>query len=339
MKCRLQTKNQSSFDRENITSRSYIFYKENKTRRENLLFLHYIKKYQIQYFKGFIFEEKFKAVDILKYNYKDLKFEDCVFNDEVNFSDFIFNTKVSFSNCKFLGGINFVNCQINNRFLIKDCYFNNDFINNKIFKSAKINCQNFILENNDNLPRLDGIIFSRESKFSFRNCDYNSHFSEVGRINYSIAKIQADRIRDLSNMGYYNYNERKYRNKTLSKKDFANYPEYILSKLLNYISREFMGYGEHLTKLLLYIIGIISFFAFLYMLIGVYRSPSELVRLDLRNLKNFTIISFLEFYLQFWYFSFVTFTTVGFGDIIVSGILGKVLVCIEVFLGISMEAT
>ena len=36
-----------------------------------------------------------------------------------------------------------------------------------------------------------------------------------------------------------------------------------------------MGYGEHLSKFFLYIISIISIFAFIYMLIGVTTTSGE----------------------------------------------------------------
>lgn len=339
MRCNWQADNGHSCDRKATISEFCIFHKENKTKRENILFFHYIKKGKIDNFEGFIFEEEFKAKDILNYNHKKLKFDSCVFYKKVDFSSFIFNTKVDFINCKFLDDVSFTDCKVNDTFTLKDSHFNKNIINKKIFKNAKINSQDFIIYNNKNLPRLDGILFSRESKFVFRNCHYDSYCSDIGKVNYSIAKIQADRIRDCSNIGYYNYNERKYINRTLSRDDFNNYPEYILSKALNYISREFMGYGEHIIKFFIYIISIISLFAFLYMILGVSKSPEGILKLSLEDLNKFTFLEFIKFYLQFWYFSFVTFTTVGFGDIVVNGVLGKVLVCIEVFLGVTMEGT
>ena len=43
--------------------------------------------------------------------------------------------------------------------------------------------------------------------------------------------------------------------------------------------------------------------------------------------------------MEAWYFSMITFSTVGYGDIIVFGILGKIIACIEIFLGITIHAT
>ena len=79
----------------------------------------------------------------------------------------------------------------------------------------------------------------------------------IGKINYTIAEIQAEKIHDDKNIGYYIYYERKYN--TINRDDFKSYGEYLISKVLNYVARELMGYGEHLSKFFFYIICIINF--------------------------------------------------------------------------------
>ena len=47
----------------------------------------------------------------------------------------------------------------------------------------------------------------------------------------------------------------------------------------------------------------------------------------------------LDIYLDLWYFSTVTFTTLGFGDLTVTTFFGKLLVCIEAFSGVTIGST
>ena len=84
-----------------------IFNKNNKTKREKILFKHYIKKEKITDFFGFYFEDDFDIKEILNYKYNYLKFEDCIFYKKADFSNFIFNGKIEFLNCKFLDEILF----------------------------------------------------------------------------------------------------------------------------------------------------------------------------------------------------------------------------------------
>ncbi len=332
-----QSKKSKNCNRNLESDYECIFHKNNKTQRENILFKHYIKKEKITHFLGFSFEDDFVIKEILNYEYTYLKFEDCIFYKKADFSNFIFNSKIEFLNCKFLGDILFLNSTVNANLVMNRNYFEEKIINNKIFKGTNVNCQSFKLTGNTNLPRLDGITFSKETKFILRDCHYISNYNYIGKVNYTIAEIQAEKIHDDKNIGYYTYYERKYN--TINRKDFANYGEYLISKILNYIARELMGYGEHLSKFFLYIISIISIFAFLYMLIGVTTISGEILKLDIRELNTVSLSQFLKMYIEFWYFSVITFSTVGFGDMTINGIIGKILVCFEVLIGITIQST
>ena len=100
-----------------------------------------------------------------------------------------------------------------------------------------------------------------------------------------------------------------------------------------------MGYGEHLSKFFFYIICIISGFALIYMFIGITTLSGEMIKLDLKNMNSYSISQIIKMYIEFWYFSVITFSTVGFGDMIINGIIGKILVCFEVFIGITIQST
>ncbi|MDO5010168.1 MAG: potassium channel family protein [Intestinibacter bartlettii] len=335
MNCKWKSKNNKFCNRNVKSGYTCIFHKNNKTKRENILFKHYIKKEKITYFLGFCFEEDFNIKEILNYKYNYLIFEECIFYKKADFSNFIFKGKIKFLNCKFLDEVWFFDSNIDANFIMEGNYFEEKIINNKIFRNTNINCQSFKLTGNTNLPRLDGIAFSKETKFILRDCHYTKNYNYIGKVNYTIAEIQAEKIHDDKNIGYYTYYERKYN--TINRNDFGNYGEYLISKVLNYIARELMGYGEHLSKFFIYIISIISIFAFLYMLIGVTTASGEIIKFDFKNTNS--IFGFLKMYIEFWYFSVITFSTVGFGDMTINGIIGKILVCLEVFIGITIQST
>ncbi|MEN2257899.1 potassium channel family protein [Paraclostridium benzoelyticum] len=62
---------------------------------------------------------------------------------------------------------------------------------------------------------------------------------------------------------------------------------------------------------------------------------NEIIKID--KFKN--IHDFIKTYIDLWYFSMITFSTVGYGDMTVINIAGKVLVSIEVFIGVTMGAS
>ena len=65
---------------------------------------------------------------------------------------------------------------------------------------------------------------------------------------------------------------------------------------------------------------------------------NEEISLNLNNLENYSLYEIIKIYIDLWYFSMVTFSTVGYGDIIVTSLLGKILVSVEVFLGVTIGA-
>ncbi|MGN1032983.1 MAG: potassium channel family protein [Intestinibacter sp.] len=339
MNCNWKSKGDKICNRSVKSGEFCIFHKKGKSKRENILFKHYLKKERVQEFVGFLFEEDFVIKDLIDYEYDYLKFEECIFYNKADFSNFVFSEKVKILNCRFMGDVLFSDSVFDADLVIKGNYFDEKTIDQKIFKHTNINGQSFELIGNINFPRLDGVVFSKESKFILRDCQYDISHSYIGKVNYTIAQIQAERIHDAKNIGYYTYYERKYSNNAINRKDFRNYSEYLLSKILNYIAREFMGYGEHLSKLFFYIISIISIFAALYMVIGVTNSSGDILRLEFKNIKMYSFFDLIKLYTEFWYFSLITFSTVGFGDMAINGIIGKVLVCIEVFIGITMQST
>lgn len=59
---------------------------------------------------------------------------------------------------------------------------------------------------------------------------------------------------------------------------------------------------------------------------------NELIGISIKTLSQHSLVEILNTYIDLWYFSMVTFTTVGYGDMIVTTTIGKILVGLEVFL-------
>lgn len=315
-----------------------LFHKSNKSPREIALFEAYIRKGEISDFTGFYFDDKFDINKIVNYKYEKLKFCEVVFESDVNFSNFIFEKSVDFTNTEFKGEVNFRSSTFFNNCVFSKTIFNPKYINESIFEKSNFNGQKLIVEKCAYFPRLDGIIFSPYTKFILKDTNYNDNNAICGRNNYKIARIQAKQTEDNENIGYYYYNERNYTSKFLKTNKYNGYKDYLVNDFFDFLSKNFIGYGEKPFKLLLTSIFIISLFALIYMFTGIKTMDYGLIKIDLFN-NLYTFHEFITLYMEAWYFSMITFSTVGYGDIIVFGILGKIIACIEIFLGITIHAT
>ena len=315
-----------------------LFHKQNKSKREIALFDAYIKKGQISNFTGFYFEDKFEIKKLINYKYEKLKFCEAVFKEEADFSDFKFENTVDFTNTEFKSYVNFKNADFLHNCVFKKTIFNEKYINEEIFQKSNFDGQKLIVEECVNFPRLDGVIFSPYTKFILKDTKYSMKDSICGRTNYRIARIQAKNTEDNENIGYYYYNERNYASDFLKCRKYNGYKDYLTNDFFDFLARYLIGYGERPIRLLLISFSLISVFAFIYILIGIKSMDYGLIKLNLSN-SDYSIYELITFYLESWYFSMITFSTVGYGDIIVYSLIGKIVVCIEVFLGITIHAT
>lgn len=254
---------------------------------------------------------------------KDVIFDNCRFEKNIIFRNVIFKSNVSFKNCVFYG----------------DCIFENvDFAENltseKIFIHSKIKGQKAYFENIKNMPRLDGIIFSNCSKVLLKNIEYSKNDYENAKINYRIAKNQCSATGDYEKLGHYYYMERYYGGRCIKRSTFRSNMQYINAKFMDFLSRIIIGYGEKPLNIFIISFFIISLFAILYMITGV-KYNDKIIKIG--EVKN--IYELIKNYTDLWYFSMITFSTVGYGDMIVINIAGKALVSIEVFLGVTMGAS
>lgn len=341
MNCQWKSRENNSIkcERQADDSGYCIFHKKGKNNEENKIVKDIIIKDKISDFKGFIIEEEFIAVDILTYEYGYLDFSEVEFLKNVIFDKCDFKTRVCFNNTFFYQKVTFKDCTFHESCNFYSTRFNKEYVGKKVFIKAKFLGQNFIANKTKNLPRLDGLIFSPYSKVIMRDLDYKKIGYLSGKVNYRIARLQAKKIGDYESIGYYYYKERSYGTKIMKKSDYPTYSEYLSAKFFDVLSKYTIGYGERPWNILFITILIISIFAFLYMFTGVKAIDSIIVKLSLKDIASYSLKEVISLYMDFWYFSMVTFATVGYGDMVATTTIGKILVVIEVFFGVTVAAT
>ena len=341
MKCKYKNNKYENIfcNRESYENEYCIFHKHNKNNDENKEFIKRIKEEKVNDFTGFVFEGDFNANEIIDYKVKDLKFIDTIFKKEAIFKGYEFRGSVYFKYVKFYDYVSFEYAIFNNNVTFYKTIFNNLYINEKIFEKSKFRGQNLIINKVRNLPRMDGIRFNSCSKFILHNIDYKKENYLIGKINYKIARNQANNIGDHERIGHYYYKERAYRSKTMNVSDYPSYRDYLSEKFFDRLSKYTIGYGERPWNIFIITLLIISIFAFMYMFLDIRNIYNEEVGLNFNNLGSYSIYEIIKTYIDLWYFSMVTFSTVGYGDIVVTSLSGKILVSIEVFLGVTIGAT
>ena len=311
-----------------------IFHKKNKTREENSLFTYLIMKEKISDFRGFIFEDNFYIKEVIKYDYLKLNFNEAVFKKKALLNEFIFNKNVTFNYTEFKEYVTFEKSVFEENLEFHKSKFNKRYIANKIFEKVNFNGQAFIVDSVKNLPSLEGILFSPCTKLILKHIKYSKKDALYGKINYRITRTQANVLGDSERLGYYYYNERSYASKIMKSSDYPRFSTYLSDKFFDILSKYTIGYGEKPWRLVSSAGILISLFAFLYMFCGVKNSSGIFLGIDIN--KQYTFKEILDTYLDLWYFSTVTFTTLGYGDLTVSTFFGKVLVCIEAFSGVTI---
>jgi hypothetical protein len=334
-----------------------LFHKTNKTENENKIMVREIKNFlesdmnitrlendkYVFDFRGFIFEEDFIM---------DLDSSDEINNEDIiyDFSEAVFNEKTYFDNYKFFGDVYFDNTVFNDIVSFKGVLFDgncvyyktqfNDInLNYMPFQKTSFRGQNLVIKNIENMPKLDGIEFSQVTKFIIQYVKYDKEQYLNGRNAYRIARIQANTLGDHDRMGIYYYKERYYGGKIIKANDFEDRGEYIRVKIFDLTSRYVIGYGEKPLNVFIISFFIVSIFALLYMFVGVESTLNEAVNLDINKLFTYNMNEIISSYIKLWYFSVVTFATVGYGDIVPISISGRVLVILEIFLGVTMVAS
>ena len=261
----------------------------------------------------------------------NIDFSNSVFEDDIVFDNYKFYGDIIFDNTKFKKSVSFNNCIFNGDCIFVNVVFNEMSNNKEMFINSEVNGQHFVLKNIKNMPRLDGIKFSSCSKVILENLSFDEEHYEEAKLIYRIGRNQANIIGDYERIGDYYYSERYYGGKTIKRKKFKSTIDYLSNKFFDLLSKYTIGYGEKPFNIFIISFLIISIFAFLYMITGLQSLNNTSISISENN--------FLKNYIDAWYFSMVTFTTVGYGDMTVETYTGKILVSIEVFLGVTMAAS
>ncbi|WFD11659.1 ion channel [Tepidibacter hydrothermalis] len=327
------------------------------------------KKENIYDFRGIIFDQDINMLNIKISNLNkkaSFDFSYSLFNKNVYFDDYKFYSNVLFINTRFNQNVSFENCVF-----IRNCIFDkSEFLSSKsisIFYMSKFLGQKFIFKNISNGVKFDGVRFSSNTKFVLENVDYDKERYTDARNAYRIAKNQSNIIGDYEESGKYYYQERMYNGKMIfpSIKDEnkngsklkknkiykilreKKYHKYILPKIMDLLSKYIVGYGEKPQNVLFFSFILISIFAYLYMIAGLRFNINfdctmnyhNTIKYSFSQILNLDFKKFMSDYFQAWYFSIVTFTTVGYGDIIPINYHGKILASVEMFLGVTVIAT
>ncbi|MCC0630458.1 MULTISPECIES: potassium channel family protein [unclassified Clostridioides] len=324
--------------READSSGYCIFHKENKSDEEIQLMMDTLYKEEICEFNGFVFENEFNAEEILTYDYDVLNFSEAMFKQKANFKKYIFKKNAIFDYTEFKEQVFFNGCVFLGNCYFNKTKFNKEHINDIIFEKVKFKGPDLVVNKVENFPRMDGIIFSMCTKFVLKNVDYEKGEYKHGKINYRIARNQATKIGEYERIGHYYYKERIYSSKIMKRSEYPTFSDYLVEKFFDQIARYTTGYGEKPWKILFIIIAIISIFALLYLFVDIESSNSTLVALNINNISDYSLSEILKMYIDLWYFSMATFSTVGYGDMVATGLIGKVLVGVEVFFGVTIGA-
>ena len=265
--------------------------------------------------------------------FKDIIFKDCRFykSDNINiFSDECIFMKSIFKNCNLESSV-FKECRISDLKFIESTLENAIFSNMLIVNNQISDCDcrglkivNSAIEKlkfeDKNITKLDEYVFIDTIKLDKK---YKKSYEKAAKVYKSIAK-------KLEENNLVNYaSEYYYLSKCVENKSLTG-----IDKTKSTIFWLLCGYGERPTYALITSLEIIFVFAVIYMFTGLSIEGVTINYVDVFShgfLKRNVITDFMSCL----YFSTVTFTTVGYGDITPVNI-SIFLSGVEMFLGLTM---
>jgi len=299
--------------------------------------------------------DNFNKVDFLNSVFQDCYFiEGCSFNNTSFGSTKFINSdldKITFNNVEF-SNVTFENCKFHNIELKKSKIDNIQFINcnlrNIDWGDAKLRKEYFInlelSEQNEYVPSVDNIlkaginihqntiILKNYKELSEIYLDLKNQFRLIGRYNdMSWAYLKEKEMNRFSHyqemkkfpfiIRYDQYTEKLKkinRKKIIFRNIFMKIKNFYLyvSELFKYL---LFGYGEKPLNILGWSVFTIFFFSLWYLFtnsVGINPNISEISSFD------------------YFYFSAITFTTMGFGDFYPANIISKIPVIIEALMGL-----
>ena len=301
-----------------------------------------------------VYNIKFEYVIFKNCIFKNIQFENCIFlgcefldctflntkfkEDEFfnfNLESIAYFSNSSFHNCIFdktnlrksifqqnkIKNIQFILCNLKKSIFDKDEIESIYFSDCNLKSFSMINSKVYKLEFDDEfVTKLNENTFFDKFICKDKNKEY---YASISKTYKNIAsQFESNRILNIS--GEYHYLYKCSQSKTLEG----------FSKFKSKIFWLTCGYGERPTYALITSLEIVLIFAIIYMFTGISIGD----RLINYNLTSFSILEkklILVDFLESLYFSLVTFTTVGYGDIIPVG-TSIILSSIEMILGVTL---
>jgi hypothetical protein len=262
----------------------------------------YSSIYYCQFAEGY-FSTNFEAARL--YN---VTFQNCTFHF-ASFKDCTIE-KCTFVGCDFVERCGFSNSNV------QGTVFEDVYMSTSIFQSCKF----------DNDVALKGL------RLQSRETGCNAHRmpeSELANIYFDLAEGYSAGNSYLCSKHLFMANQfvTKYRTKSLPK------------RLLRTVFYEFlMGYGERPLRCLLFSFALIVVFGILYFLTGTSTATGNTIGLPVSIMQadSYPLAKLLADLGDSIFFSVVTFTTVGYGNIVPVGAAGKILSAIEMLSGATL---
>lgn len=283
--------------------------------------------------------------------FESISFEECSFKDSFfkNINNELLDVHFigcSFKGCNFvfcslpglqikssaLENVEFKNTNLKDSKFIGNCYSNVKFIDDCNLMNA------LILETHSSMD----ISFINEK--SYTKLNYGTYIGRFMEEKNKIVSVSIDYTKDEKQLktsySFMDFAEQYMRNHVSGKYGICFYESKKAfhktlrgkNRLKSILADFICGYGEKPLRTFFLSLGIIFIFSLLYAVVGINTSRGLIA------LKNIEIQggvgSIVEVMVYSLYFSIVTFSTVGYGDITPCGIIGVVLSIIEIILGI-----
>lgn len=282
-----------------------------------------------------------KKIDLKTYFEKNIDIE---IEDEV----FLFN---DFSDCDF-ERIKFINC-IFDKCIFSEIHLSNSnsfkhtFFSCCILNGIKINKSNFYnskiidmqIYDNRNID-INDVFFNEHTFVSFNDLSQNfddtvdkKDQNEIRRMEF---EFKANAYKKISEIYLKNnqpklFGEYFYFSKVT---ELKKYKLLSLNRIKFKLAQLTCGFGERPFYSLLFSLGIVTLFTILYMLCGLRIDNVDIkYYIDFNNWVSFDHLT--KAFLTFFHFSLVTFTTVGYGNIVPIG-YSVILSGIEMIIGVIM---